>query len=473
MAPLVAEWAASSDSWHAWEANDLYWLAGNLPSTGDMASQRRRLLFGRVSAKYLSDGESARAVSCAIWNRLVVLVSWDLTDVQREAWADALCAAYIDDDQALTQLTDSEMKELSAAIFRLSTEQGNRLVSVWLASKENLSEIPAADLASLVVELFYVAKADRAKIAKLVQALRKEWSPNLDADMDWHQCRNVALAMMVLRRDESAQQGATKAYNAALGSEQLRASAELSTATQIGHLLMMTHLVGKGRSHEGIALVVARLAVAGQLAADGSAARFLGQPLGTAATRQTVQAELQDSEGEPRLSVARVLTWSYQVTGEMNEWKTFLATQIARSEGDSKARWLMARAYAETIPGRSPLGGKKWLEQAIAAAGTSACRLEAVQEVVRGYARLGKHHHGLSVLESVASQFTGDQKAKVDALRNEVKQGRERFLLGRLRRKREQTRWQAEARRAELRKRLGGARSQEEIERLERMLQEQ
>jgi hypothetical protein len=179
-------------------------------------------------------------------------------------------------------------------------------------------------------------------------------------------------------------------------------------------------LIAKGKAYPAFATALARLARDGAVETDWP--MWPGAMLATPELRQTVRAQLVDAEGLPRLGVAKVLASSYGCYGEAKAWCDFLEANIAQAQGDTKAMWLLARAYSESafLPTPDPLAGRKWFDQALAAATSDSLRLKVIQDLVRGTTFNSVFQRARDLLDSVAGQFGGETAARIDALRREV-----------------------------------------------------
>jgi len=154
-----------------------------------------------------------------------------------------------------------------------------------------------------------------------------------------------------------------------------------------------------------------------------------------------VRDELLDEEGTPRLVIAKTLAWVHRNAGDLETWRGFLDEQIAKPdiEPDTKACWLVAKAYAEALVSEEPdrLAGKTWLQAALGVAASPSLRLEAVRDLVLAYADANRYDQGLSFLETVAPQISSDA---VDALRQQVRRMQKAYLEA----ERAKARWRAE-----------------------------
>jgi hypothetical protein len=182
-------------------------------------------------------------------------------------------------------------------------------------------------------------------------------------------------------------------------------------------------LIANGKAFPAFATALARLARDG--AVETEYPWWPGAMLATPELRQAVRDQLVDAEGLPRLGVAKVLASAYGCYGETKAWCDFLEATIAKTQDDTKAMWLLARAYSESasMPEPDPLAGRKWFDQALAAAKSDGLRFRVVQDLVRGEMTCRQYKIASSLLESVAGQFASTQGAAIDALRQAIVQG--------------------------------------------------
>jgi len=214
------------------------------------------------------------------------------------------------------------------------------------------------------------------------------------------------------------------------------------SAARLARVLSVTGMTGKDKAYPEFAATVLRLAREGKLpsASSWEADRALASPLGTLETQQVLEAELVGPEGNLRPQVAKILAWVHRQSGTLGVWKEMLDAkageappQDAVQAGDVKARWLQARAYAETagdndIPPH-PIRGKRWLQQALQTAESSDLRLEVLRLLTAAYIDADQHDEGLAYLATVASQFPDEEVAALRiAIRKQKAAWIERWL---------------------------------------------
>ena len=217
-----------------------------------------------------------------------------------------------------------------------------------------------------------------------------------------------------------------RGYTALVGSEEARSTVTLGQLRDLAIFLDHHLLVGPGQGYPAFAAALARLARRGGLASGAHV--VLAFPLGTPEARRILAAELLDGQGDPRLGVAKVLSWAYRNAGELTAWRDSLDQNIAASQGDTKALWLAAKGYAVTLLPERPnlLRRKRWLNRALAAAGTEQGRLVVLGEFAEHYRRLGRPDVGAEMLESLQHQFSGEALAAVEDLHQQLEREAER-----------------------------------------------
>ena len=151
---------------------------------------------------------------------------------------------------------------------------------------------------------------------------------------------------------------------------------------------------------------------------DYAACYFYGKALSSDEDRQTVKAVMVDEKGLPRMGAVKVLTWSYRRLNQLKEWGKVLEEKAKAPDldGDGRAKWFLARAYAEEAQGYEPsaLMGLKWVDQALGAAASENLQLECLDRLVNTNMQVGKFNEAKSLLASNAPRLSSDT-AKVRA----------------------------------------------------------
>jgi len=416
----------------AWETDDPAWFLRNLPAFGEGVAAARQRLAQQVEAQCLGSEESIRQVRLASWEAIARSATDALTAEQRARWVQALRGAFVDSG---LELTPKESVSLVKTLTYLGDPNAALYARAWLdRNRDQLAASPPD------YGCYMVATAARAG-GPAVKALLKEadavYRQRLQEDqVSVDEAVALGWAWLVARDKAKADDWAMQAHNLSVGSEELRQSAGFREVNRVAHLFYaawMAHEPGRivpDKGYVGFASAAAELARQGALD-DGMTwqqCRSWGAMLGTAETREILKAALADPAGQPRLAVARIVAWACARNGELDAWREYLDGRIDAASGDTKARWLLARAEAEAV--RSPrylaIRGRPWMSQALAAAASEACRVEALARLVLANADAGRFDLAESLLESVRDQFSAECQAlelaplaiRVDDLRN-------------------------------------------------------
>ncbi len=420
---FLASWVARSVAWKSCKPGELVSVAQRLYGDDEAVKAARKRLADHVVADYLADNTRIRSIGYSDWKALSQSLCSALSAEERLAWAGKLCSAFID-PQVLGELKARDMNELTRALSCLDRGQAARLVSEWFKNYKDWAKSPIGDL---ILTGTLTASNDQADRKQIVTRLAEVWLAR-SGELSCWQCFFAGGAWLSVPDVSKARQWMMRGYESAVGTEQARAAADATTLISLGYYLRLRgiDLTGEGKGYPEFAAVLARLAGQGKIPVDERQRyQYYAAPLGTSQTRLTVRAELTDAEGNPRPIVAKILAIAYRNAGELKAWQTSLDEKIAATNGDAKARWLIARAFAESIiPSEpSPLRGRKWLEEAIKTAGSSSCRFAALQELALAYADVGRSDKALAVIDSAAGRFAGAKAAAdLEALRQEVRQ---------------------------------------------------
>ncbi len=266
-----------------------------------------------------------------------------------------------------------------------------------------------------------------------------------------------------------------------LGSEEAREAVDAQTLDQIADMLAHLQLCREGKAFPAFAAAIAQLAGEDKLTIhrDTHARNHWGYVLGTPETRGTVKAVLIDGTGSPRVEIARILSHAYRDSPERASWIEYLDGKVEESagKGDVLARWFLARAYAASAYHAvepTPLQGIPWLNQALGAAGSEACRLEVLRVLVDEHVAAGDFAAPATLVASVLGQFSEEGSlASVEAMREGIARSKAEYITMRAEHKAEQARSQKAARKRVLQKRLAKAtrlEDEQEVQRLRRLL---
>jgi len=452
--------------------------------SGEAGAPSLQRLASHVEATYLASSEATRSIPTDHWWKLATHLGKNLSEAVRSQWIAGLRTAYVQDPEVLAGLKWEEVARLGDALNALGDEQAFTPLASWVEATTAWQSLAATDLASLAghltrsgeagapsrrrlashVEATYLASAEATRsvsmgqwevltacLAKdLSEAVRSQWiaglrsayvqDPDVLAGLKWDDLSAVDQALHALGDKQVSAVVAQWVEKATVW----RTTEDERLLQAIGRKLSVRGLTGTGKGYPAFASTLARLAKEGKLAAPlgWESARILAAPLGTPETQQVVRDELLDAQGTPRLVIAKILAWVHRNAGNLETWRDLLDTKIAASDGDTKARWLQARAYAEALVSEKPdrLAGKTWLEEALSVAESPSLRLEAVRDLVLACAAADRYDDGLACLKTVAGQFTGEAAETLEALGEEVRQRKTAWIEEEL----ATTRWRAE-----------------------------
>ena len=381
-----------------------------------------------INNKYATDALSVRSVELYVWRLFAQKLNTVLTLEQRQAWVSKLKEAYAGSPEALAAMACDAVNELVWAINLLEERGTARDVArSWLkANYENAKDIPA--VAAL---LRAACVTGDSEMTNIMDSIEQRW---LQADQQLKvpliAYGGIIRAYLDVRRNDKAKQWALRALKAAVTEKNLSTNA----LYEVAGLLVMSGLAVDGTGHDSYAAALAKLARQGKVSDEMPwyYYDFLARPLGTPITRWHLRQVLKTESGTPRLEVAYILSWSYAYSHRMPEWSSFLGKEAANSNGDNRALWLLARAYAESIPIRpfaakakpSVLSGKtsrKLIDEALVAAASPACRLRVIRELTESMAVAGMHREAIGVVDSLAEQFAGtDAASELASLRESL-----------------------------------------------------
>ena len=296
----------------------------------------------------------------------------------------------------------------------LDASQAAPLVVVWLLNNDK-----AVGQASTneLVRIASSGRTEKAAMVPVMKGLEQLWLARYDKKpLGSDESVSIVQEWLAMGNKAKAQVWTMMAYEIALGTDEDVASVNAGTLKTLGLLLSQTGLTGQGKEYPAFAVALARLAGQDKIPADRPWRYwYYAAPLGTPETRQRLQAELADKQGNPRLEVARILARAYRDAADRKNWLAFLDGKIAASAGDAKALWLLARAYGEaSVPLKAepqPIRARKWLEQVLDTTQNASLRIAAIEQLALGYATARKYAEGAVFLNSAAKRFTDEQTA--------------------------------------------------------------
>jgi len=434
---ICATWIASFDDLGALSGHDLSALARVL-ATNETAGAAGRVKIAKcLKEEFLADVSRCRSIGSRCWDVLAENVLSVLSSGDRTYWAERLIAAFAVDQTAVAELGGEDFAYLTEALLYLDGYTARRLSESWVKQHPNWTWPQATG--RLLQYITYVLKeTGQHRAASRIAANWAESSAEgleeafIAQEPTYQDCITVARAWDRKGDSMKAEQWAVRAYQTVLNCRPLNVSA----LHRIGILFKELGLI-EGREYPDFAGAVASLAAGGDLSEEsGFTFEGLAQPCVGPRSRSILEAQLTDPAGQPRMAVAKLLAWSYRLGGELTTWQASLEQRINTTrDPDAKARWMVVRAYAASIASYDPhpLGGKVWLDRALATAGSETCRLEALRELVSGYCGIGKHSAALVLLDSVAGQFSlAESSQALSSLRAETEQAKAMFQVQQL-----------------------------------------
>ncbi len=400
---VLAEMVDKQDGWRSWTVQDMLWLARQLNKPPASRSSLAKLGAHLVEVP-LSDPETTIKAGVSNWRFLATLVGPELPIEQRERWARSLTANYLENEGVKSSLTPAQLKDLAAALSVLSSGEALKIGAVAGTAE--------GDSAEVTTSLATVAAASGDASRDLLLQFEPQWDKAFqEGKLSWQSTCGVAEAWIASGDKERGKRWTERAYGLALGTEEMRAAADMAVLRRIGILLRQAELIGPGRGYEGYVQVMRRLAVEGKLPmTDWRTHNIIARGLGTPETQQMFEELLHDEQGHVRIEVANILTWSYRKLLKEKHWEEQIDEHVKAANGDAKAKWLMVKAYSASIRNigkeRLPLDGKQHLDEALAISQSESCRLLVLSELVEGFSLTNRYEEGLSMLESISPQFS-------------------------------------------------------------------
>jgi len=418
---FVTAWMAQRNSWQSWTVAEHAALAKTLAGSQNAAaplSQIEQVAVGRIA-----DAEAMRTTGHRPWLRLVQVLAPSMSAETEAAWALAMRQAFAPSAAALEALPARDCAGLMSILVALGDANAASLALTWLkgTNRNAWSEERLADVISAV------AAAGSADKTAVVNAMNELGTLALSGEMmvtdRLHICRAFVVAWVGMKDMGLAQQWAMRAYEIGVGTEAARAAATARTVSQVAGALKVAGLVGPDKSYPAYAATLARLAREGKIEVCALPwyAPQQALPIGTASTRETVQGALLDTEGNPRLAIAKILAWSYRNADALKTWRAVVDAELAKEAvtGDTRALWLMIDAYNRAIVPFEPAA--RWgigsLTQALGCAQSEPVRLDVIRQIGIYYRQMKQPQAAVGVIESIKNQFTGDALAEVEAIR--------------------------------------------------------
>jgi len=420
----VAKWINAGEHWHSAAPNELVWAVKQLSkatTAGDRQLRRaaRSQVAAHVGSKYASGPDDARQLTPAQWAGLAGGLRDVMSAEDRALWAGVIRQVFGGRDQTLAGVEAGQRDALIQAIASLDGSIKAGLATAWLKDKGGWGGLSVRSLAALALAAH---RDDAKKAAPILKALDVHWQARHAAQpLSWKECIALRKAWLLMRNTGAARQWVLRGLATELGTEAARNASNQDKLVAISLGLNDTGLSGTGRAYTQYAATMALLTSRGKLNARKLwMPESLAEPLGTPETRQTVRDALLDAEGNPRLTVAKILTCAYKRYKEFAAWQTYVHGQVssAPDRSDRKALWLLVKSYTDTkAPRRLDLRrSRPGINMALAHASSEAVRLIALRELASLYADLHRPSVGADVLASVKHQYRGGGLATVESL---------------------------------------------------------
>ncbi len=443
---LAAAWVEGSDAFKSLPLVEVTPLCRVLAIDNSVGGAAKAKVLLYLDQEVLPNTALAGSLSVRGWARIAKSQQDSLTPAQKVRWADHLTDAFAGSQQAVAAMGPKDFTSLGDALGYLSKPYVREVGRLWVAQHPDFTwpEASRVQVTYLAVVLRQ-AKQDRAAShlgSNWIAANGDDQEQTFQAgELTVLECAETARAWISKRDSDKAQQWATRTLEKVLA-EQNPTVADAALAAVIQD---EAGLAGEGEGDfTEYASVLATLASQGKLK-DAKRHEALSCPLNSPEARAIVEAEMVDPVGQPRVAVAKILGWSYRRAGQLKLWQGQLEQRIAaqQEDGDIKAVWMIARAHASALEtdDEHPLGGKAWLDQALATAESEENRFQVLEILVNGYAKMGKHNAGVALLDSVTGQFSSQESsAELGVLRAQVEKDKVEFGLRRLEFKRNHNR---------------------------------
>lgn len=426
----------------------LYFLKGTAPLYVDARARIRGYLIG----SYLNDVGRIRAVPMSSWDLLRVLFD-DAPVAEQEIWRTQMAQAFATSDEQIAALPLSVAVTLYESMRFSDPQQAAHGAWVWLTHAPDKGKYLERDLARLVRLAIAANDKSRDEKTAFLANLEQVWSGQ-SGTIQGDYTRSLSIARIYRGAGylAKAREWITKAYQTACATDEAR---QLLGVQEIGNLADnilqttagipsppvlpgLTVPAGGGTANQSstgattqpvavtefpeMAATLAYFARQGTLRSHW----FIefGRLVSAPQSRAILAAELQDPQGNVRVDVAHILSWSYLVAGDLRSWQTQIDQKIADPNltGDAKALWLVAKAFTDQLadPRLDLRYRRKSLDQALAAAQSEPVRFAVLRELVDLMAALNWRPRALTLIDSLAGQFGPDIAAQIATMRGQI-----------------------------------------------------
>ena len=473
----VVRYVELSDHWqHLEDRGVLVQVARQVSKADDPAEDARRRIASYLIEHYLTDNETIRATPA--WGVLSRMGRYEDEDMRRW-WASRLRAAIAPETEDVAELSFEQMQRLRGGMRPVDVAASDELTLLWLEHHEAVEQVPAAALARLVRMTLAGPVLDDEQREQMASAYEQLIAAMADEEMDFEQ--HIAMLRMwrAIGHEEREIEWAERSAEALTATAEARQRAELEQLELAADYLVAYGRYGEDHPHDDLALALVHQAETGALD-EPNWPDILGEAIAAPGSRQLLQDQaLLDGDGRLRLGVAAVLSWAARAGGDLDAWQGFLGEQADEAaDADVRARWLLARGYAEGAQRRSfaRTATVPFYEQALAAGASDPVRYEAVERLAEAHMHARRFEEAEQLVESVAGQFTQPEVVEqIESLGERVEREAERVAAERAERRAEARQQRREAWRAEIERRLKRARERgdsEGIRRYERLLEQ-
>jgi hypothetical protein len=342
-----------------------------------------------VAGPMCNSDTTMRQVTLSQWAKVLKVVSPAIVENKADI-ATKLSAAFAPNHDAIIKLSSADVTDLADAIASVDPSKVQPLITDYLSSEGNLAKLTPADSVRLVT--IASSTCEKAWSEALLGQLGTQWASQQEqSPLKWSDSRAIALVYLTAGQQQKAQEWATNAYQAGVGSDDARTAATLGTLDDIADVFVQAGLTGKGKGYPAFAQAIVSL-IHKNVPVNIWIAERYSYMLGTPEALQIVGNEFVDAKGNPNLVAARVITWGHANQQDLPAWRKLLQEkyQASSATGDQKAIWLMIQAHALAVPEStgvmySPLAGKDCLEEALSSAQSQSVKLMVIEDLVDGY----------------------------------------------------------------------------------------
>jgi hypothetical protein len=407
----------ASDAWKSREPRQVADMVLLLrPDNSADSKSALTKLAQHVAGPMCTSDTTMRQVTLRQWAKVLKVVSPAIVENKADI-ATKLSAAFAPNHDAIVKLSSADVTDLTDAIASVDPSKVQPLAEEFLSQQGNLAKLTPADSVRLVT--IASSTCEKAWSEALLGQLGTQWASQQEqSPLKWSDSRAIALVYLTAGQQQKAQEWATNAYQAGVGSEAARTDATLGTLDDIADVFVQAGLTGKGKGYPAFAQAIVSL-IHKNVPVNIWIAERYSYMLGTPEALQIVKNEFADAKGNPNLVAARVTTWGHANQQDLPAWRNLLQEkyQASAATGDQKAIWLMIQAHALAVSTStgvmySPLAGKDYLEEALSAAQSQSVKLMVIEDLANGYAGVEDFDAAIQMIQSVDNQFA-DAVAKI------------------------------------------------------------